>query len=219
MAWTNFHSAAYAEKLSDILQPKPDPRGPDTLVFAVPLWDTAMPLIALEELGFYGRWVFDNVEGGNAMTLKLGTGHIKSAGLVKDFAAVIGRKAVYKTWLSAVLCVWSILKLGSQSRAFCGSRRRHPVDIPAELHRILDHGEVWLVKRNYQLLDEILPGRIRTFKEWMKKTKQDVPARLSGFCRIILTTRKSRDVGAGSGWFGEDGYFRFFEVLAPRPNP
>lgn len=56
-----------------------------------------MPLIALEELGFYGRWVFDNVEGGNAMTLKLGTGHIKSAGLVKDFAAVIGRKAVYKT--------------------------------------------------------------------------------------------------------------------------
>lgn len=37
MAWTNFHSAAYAEKLSDILQPKPDPRGPDTLVFAVPL--------------------------------------------------------------------------------------------------------------------------------------------------------------------------------------
>jgi hypothetical protein len=31
------------------------------------------------------------------------------------------------------------------------------------------------------------------------KKNQDMPARLSWFCRIIVTTRKSRDVGAGSG--------------------
>ncbi len=55
-----------------------------------------MPLIALEELGLYGRRVFDNVERGNGTTLKLGTRHIKSACLVRGFAAVIGRKAVYK---------------------------------------------------------------------------------------------------------------------------
>jgi hypothetical protein len=97
MAWTNFHSAAYAETLSDILRPKPDPRGPDALLFAVPLGDTAMPLIALEELGLYGRWVFGNAERGNGMTLKLGTGHTKSADPVTDFATVIGRTAVYKS--------------------------------------------------------------------------------------------------------------------------
>jgi hypothetical protein len=56
-----------------------------------------MPLIALEELGLYARWVFDNVERGNGMTLKLGTGRITSAGLVKGFATVIGRTAAYKS--------------------------------------------------------------------------------------------------------------------------
>lgn len=40
---------SYAEKLSEMLRPRPDPQDPSTMVFSAHLGDAIMPLIALED--------------------------------------------------------------------------------------------------------------------------------------------------------------------------
>lgn len=76
MAWSILHSGPYMETLSEMLRPLPDKGDPSVMVFAAPLGEGAMPLIVLEDLGWYARWLFDYPERSNGMTLKASTEHV-----------------------------------------------------------------------------------------------------------------------------------------------
>jgi hypothetical protein len=162
---------ACVETLSEMLYPRPDLKDPGTMIFSLPLGDTAMPLIALEDLGKYARWVFDNVGRSNGMTLKIVTEHIRWADLANDFTSVTGRPAVYKD---------VTLDEYFKSGVFPNPEAKVGHSVGQDDDTLLTYRQnftgfwsMWksgLVERDYHLLDEILPDRIRTVKEWMIKT-------------------------------------------------
>jgi len=171
MAWTNFHSAAYIETLSEMLRPHPDPQDPGLMVFSVPLGEAAMPLIALEDLGKYARWVFDSVDRNNGLTLKIATEHIKCADLAKNFTEVTGRKAPYK---DVTLDEYFASGVFPNPEAKVGHSVDHDDNtLLTYRQNFTGFWNMWKsgrATRDCQILDEILPGIIRSVKQWMIQT-------------------------------------------------
>ena len=191
MAWTVFTSGPYMEMLSELMQPYPtgdssshfpkpgmpsDGSAP-TFVYAVPLGDGAVALIHLDDLGRYARWIFDNPSRSTGMDLEIATEHVHFADLAKAFTEFTGRRAVYKPI--------------SQDEYFAGPNWRGDPEV--KVGHSVDPGDdtlqsyrqnfgafwnVWkasggnqgLVRRDYKLLDEILPDRVKSVGEWMRKT-------------------------------------------------
>jgi len=149
------------------------------LEFTQPLGPSGkVPMIALEDVGVYTLWLFDNFERAAFLDLKVATAHI-------DF--------------NDVVCAFNTLQQESQ-----GSKRAEwkpfddvasfldsfgaPRDTPVTA---LFHSDaagmtfhenftgwwnLWranLVERDYELLDEIHPRRIRSVREWMELTGYD----------------------------------------------
>jgi hypothetical protein len=176
MAWSILHSGPYMETLSEMLRPFPDKADPSVMVFAAPLGEGAMPLIALEDLGWYARWLFDHPERSNGLTLKASTEHVHWEDLARTFTEVTGHKAVYKDITLDEYFASGIFpnpdgKVGHSV---------DPNDTTLQTYREnftgfwnmfkASRGNVGNSQRDYRILDEIYPGRIRTVGEWMRKT-------------------------------------------------
>jgi hypothetical protein len=174
MAWSVLVSGPYMDTLSELMRPHPDLKDPKTLVFAAPLGQGAVPLIVLSDLGLYGKWIFDTPSRSNGLILKTSTEHVSWEYLVATFTAITGRKAVYKD---------VTLDEYFASGVFPDPERKvgHSVEQDGTLQTYRENfsgfWNMWkasrenkgVIKRDYALLDEILPGRIRTVGEWMKK--------------------------------------------------
>jgi hypothetical protein len=61
MKWSILTSGPYMEMLSLLWSPYHDATT-DTYEFQVPLGDGAIPMIHLDDLGEYARWIFDHPE-------------------------------------------------------------------------------------------------------------------------------------------------------------
>jgi uncharacterized protein YbjT (DUF2867 family) len=173
MAWTLLQSVPYMDTLSERLGPKvegdEDGEG-STYVFALPLGKAAIPLIDLNDLGKYARWVFENPELSKGMRLKVSTTHVTGADLASTFTKVTGKKAVYKDvtldqYFAGGVFLDPEKKVGHSA-------------VPNDTFMTYRENfsgfwTLWksgLSKTNYELLDEILPERIKTLEQWMKKT-------------------------------------------------
>jgi hypothetical protein len=171
MAWSVLTSCLYIEGLSELLQPFPNPDDPSTLVFAAPLGNGKCPLIYLEDYGAYARWMLDHPSRSNGLELHVATEDISWKDLAATFTAVTGRKAVYKDvtldeYFSLGVFPDPDAKLGHSARA----------DDPTLFTVRENFSGFWntwkdnLTKRDYKLLDEILPTRVKSVREWMEKT-------------------------------------------------
>ena len=174
MAWSVLTSCLYMEGLSEMLQPFPHPQHPDLMVFAVPLGDAKCPLIYLEDYGLYARWLLDNPSRSNGLELHVATEDIAWKDLAADFTAVTGKKAVYKDmtldeYFSLPIFPYPDMKIGSTMNG----------DDPTLFTFRENFSGFWntwkdeLTQRDYKLLDEILPNRVKSVKEWMEKTGYD----------------------------------------------
>jgi hypothetical protein len=174
MAWSVLTSCLYMEGLSEVLQPFPNPEDPSTLVFAVPLGDSKCPLIYLEDYGAYARWLFDNPARSNGLELHVATEDIAWKDLAAAFTEVTGRKAVYKDvsldeYFSLGIFPYPDAKVGH-------SASRDDPTLFTFRENFSGFWNTWkaeLTKRDYKLLDEILPNRVKSVKEWMLKTGYD----------------------------------------------
>lgn len=171
MAWSVLTSCLYVEGLSEILRPLPDPNDPSTFVFAVPLGDAKCPLIYLEDYGAYARWILDTPSRSNGLELHVATEDIAWKDLAAAFMAVTGQKAVYK---DVTLDEYFNLGLWPDPEVKVG-RSATPNDPTLFTIRENFSGfwNTWkdgLTRRDYALLDEILPTRVKSVKEWMEKT-------------------------------------------------
>ncbi|KAJ5646944.1 hypothetical protein N7490_003316 [Penicillium lividum] len=172
MAWSVITSCLYAEGLSEVLRPLPDPKDPDTMVFAVPLGDAKCPLIYLEDYGSYVRWIIDNPTRSNGLELHVGTEDIAWKDLAAAFTAVTGIKAVYK---DVTLDEYFQLGIWPDPDAMKVGNSGQPDDptIFTVRENFSGFWNTWkdnLTKRDYQLLDEILPTRVKSVREWMERT-------------------------------------------------
>ncbi|KAJ5537454.1 hypothetical protein N7513_010640 [Penicillium frequentans] len=170
MAWSVLTSCMYMEALSEFLRPFPDPENPGTMVFTAPLGGGKCPLIYLEDYGAYARWMFDRPAQSNGLELHVATEDISWKNLAYAFTEVTGQKAVYKD-----VTLDEYFKLGILDPTVKVGHSTDPTDSTLLTYRENFTGfwNTWkdnLTKRDYQLLDTILPTRVKSVKEWMRRT-------------------------------------------------
>jgi hypothetical protein len=179
MVWSVLQSAMYLETLSEMLAPRPDPKDPDTLVFAAPLGSGKPPLIYLNDLGRYARWIFDNPARSSGMKLQIATEDVGYDYLAKTFTEVTGRKAIYRNvtldeyFSSVANVIWP-----DPDKKVGHSVDHNDGTLLSYRENFGGFWNIWkddLLKNevDYALLDEILPDRVRTLKDWMVITGYD----------------------------------------------
>jgi len=85
----------------------PVQREDGTFVFSSPIGDGHMPLIALEDLGFFARYTFDHRSEASAKNLEIASEMVDWGHLVATFKMVTGKKAEYnresvEEWFSKI---------------------------------------------------------------------------------------------------------------------
>lgn len=160
----------YLDSLSEFLRPFPDPKDPGTMIFHAPLGEGKCPLIYLEDYGAYARWILDHRDQSNGLELHVATEDISWKDLAAAFSEVTGQKAVYKD-----VSLDEYFKLGIVDPDAIIGHSTTPNDSTLQTYRQNFSGfwNTWkdnLTKRDYQLLDKILPTRVKSVKEWMEKT-------------------------------------------------
>jgi hypothetical protein len=178
MAWSILCTGPYLQAMDEYLRPQPSststPAKP-SYIFKLPLGlDGAMPFIDLEDIGKYAVWLFTHRSEATGLDLEVGTCHASGADIAAAFTAATGWECVYEaadleefldeffknfprgkntligpdadgmTWGENFRGWWTVYQA-------CG-------------------GNKGLIQRDYEMLDRILPGRLRSVEEWMRKT-------------------------------------------------
>jgi hypothetical protein len=144
------------------------------LTWRVPLGDGAVPHVSLEDCGYYVRWLFDNPERANGMDLEVAIDDVGYADLAKAFETVTGHPARYvdtdldNYWREGPLSAIADRPAGYNA---------DPDDTSTMSVRDNFTGfwNLWkyrVINRDYALLDEIHPKRIRSAEEWFRKQDQ-----------------------------------------------
>ncbi|KAK5553556.1 hypothetical protein LTR46_008532 [Exophiala xenobiotica] len=171
MAWSVLTSCLYLEGLSEVLQPFPDPEDPDTMVFAVPLGEARCPLIHLDDYGAYARLLLDHPERSNGLELHVATEDIAWKDVAAAFTAVTGRKAVYRDVTLDEYFKLPIFPEPDRKVGHAASSDNATLFTFRE--NFSGFWNTWkdeLTTRDYRLLDEILPTRVKSVREWMEMT-------------------------------------------------
>ncbi len=85
----------YMEMMHFFWAPKYDATT-STFVFAAPLADGAVPMIHLDDLGEYARWIFDHADQSAGKDLRVATQHVHFNEAAEAFTKVTGNKAIYQ---------------------------------------------------------------------------------------------------------------------------
>ncbi|MBN9162289.1 MAG: hypothetical protein BGO98_27750 [Myxococcales bacterium 68-20] len=188
-------SGPYMEMLYDgMFAPRTLPDG--TLLFAHPIGEGKVPMIHLDDIGKYARWIFDHPDRSNGMDLEIATEHVGWRSLVENVQKVTGKKAVFKDLDQAEYFANS--GMSATAPAAWAQTPGAPISGGQTFwENFSGWWSAWhdnLVTRDYALLDRILPDRVRTLEEWMRKTKYD------GSFRPILKDRADmRDARRSDG--------------------
>jgi hypothetical protein len=143
------------------------------VTWRVPLGNGAVPHVALDDCGYYARWLFDNAERANGMNLEVAIEHVEYHKLAAAFEKVTGHPARYidtdmDTYWSGALATAAALPAGYNADINDKSTMSFRDNFTG-FWNIWKHG---IVQRNYALLDEIHPKRIRTVEEWLRREDQ-----------------------------------------------
>jgi hypothetical protein len=176
MAWTVIDSGAYIETMSEVFAPKPiEDNG---FGFHLPLGSGAIPMISLEDLARYVHWAYQTPGRSNGLRLSIATAHITGQDMADSFTAVTGQSARYvdipiKLWLEKA---FGDLPKGVDTKV--GYRTAHDSALVQTYAENFTNwfnvykasaGNTGLLRKDYALLDEILPDRIKSLEEWMRK--------------------------------------------------
>jgi hypothetical protein len=168
----------------------------------VPLNDGAVVHIALEDCGKYTKWLFDNAltpDGkpgrANGMDLAVATEHVRYEKVAEAFTKVTGKPARFvnvseEEYFSYYSDKIRATKFGKE---YAGMKDDDASIMTFE-QNFTGFWRMWqacggsnpLIKRDYKLLDEILPDRIRTVEEWFERNKDWALAVAEGKGGVIL---------------------------------
>lgn len=145
----------------------------------VPLGHGSVPHVALDDCGYYVRWLFDHPVLANGMNLEVAIAHMTYTEIASAFEKVTGHPARYidtdlETYWDGPLSWFADQPAGYNA---------DPEDKSTMSFRDNFTGfwNMWKhekINRNYALLDEIHPNRIRSAEEWF--SREDELGRASG---------------------------------------
>ncbi|KAH8656190.1 NmrA family protein [Tricladium varicosporioides] len=169
MAWSALSSCLYLEMLNELTPFKEtDENGQDVWVFKAPLGQGKIPLIYLVDLGKYVRWLIDNRERANGMDLKIATEHVGFDYLAKSFTEVTGKRAKYQEL--TIDEYFALGQLGDVSRKIGPEGEETRQTFRENFSGFWNTWREDVIVRDMNLLDEILPGRVKSVGEWMRLT-------------------------------------------------
>jgi hypothetical protein len=174
MKWSILSSCMYLETLSEMLAPRPDPESPETLVFSAPVGSGSPPLIYLPDLGRYALWMFDTPARSSGMNLQIATESVNWTNLAQTFTEVTGRKAIFR---DVTLDEYFASGIFPDPEAKVGHSVGHgDTTLMTYRENFTGFWNAWkddLLKVDYEILDEILPERVKSVAEWMRSTGYD----------------------------------------------
>ncbi|KAH8698439.1 hypothetical protein BGW36DRAFT_339526 [Talaromyces proteolyticus] len=169
---TLFTTGPYMEMLFDGMF-KPEEREDGTIVWANPAGNGKIPLIALDDVGSYVLWIFDNVERSAGVDLEVTTDQVSFQDILEVFIRVTGKKAVHIT-LSMEEYMDKVEPYPNAPANFIGGKNR--IDDESNMTWRQNFTAWWRywsegigATRDFALLDEIFPGRIKSLETWMRK--------------------------------------------------
>lgn len=172
MKWSVITTGPYIESLGGVMRPIQDSEG--VYVFRVPLSDGTIPFIYLDDLARYVYWIFSNPAESAGRDLRVATEHVSFYSVADDFTAVTGKPARYEP--VSIEEWWETGPMAPNAEVKLGPQKEWPTDDTLMTFRESFSG--WwrayqrkgLIQRDFALLDRILPGRVKSVKEWMEKT-------------------------------------------------
>ncbi|KAH8817452.1 hypothetical protein F5884DRAFT_694794 [Xylogone sp. PMI_703] len=197
------------------------------VTWSVPLGDGEVAHVALSDCGVYVCWLFDNPDRANGLDLEVAIDHISYADMAASFAKVTGRPAQYidvsfpeyfeefggRKAKASVLINPNInwmaklrfgLNFSTQRPSAYNADPADPATQTFEKNFTgfwnlwrASKGNKGILQRNYELLDEIHPNRIKSAEEWFRKEaeKGDLWERVNNMTPIL---KWSEDGGKGT---------------------
>jgi hypothetical protein len=146
------------------------------VTWRVPLGDGAVPHVALEDCDQYVRWLFDNQKRANGLDLEVAIAHIGYQELAEAFTKVTGHQARYIDTSLEDYWTKGVFAYAAKSVTGYNSDRNDAAHMTVR-DNFTGFWNLWknsgrnegVVQRDYKLLDEIHPGRIRSAEEWYKR--------------------------------------------------
>jgi NmrA-like family len=144
------------------------------VTWRVPLGEGAVVHVSLEDCGYYVRWLFDHPERANGLDLEVAVDHIAYADLAAAFEKVTGHPARYVDtdletyWKSGPLSPIADGRTGVNADLNDKSTMKIRDNFTG-FWNLWKHG---IVERDYALLDEIHPNRIKSAEEWFRREEK-----------------------------------------------
>ena len=143
------------------------------LTWRVPLGEGAVVHVALEDCAYYVRWLFDHPERSNGMNLEVGIEHVRYAELAAAFERVTGHPAIYfdtslEDYFEGPLKAVADLPAGYNA----DPKDKSTMSFRDNFTGFWNQWKHGIITRDYGLLDEIHPGRIRTAEQWLRRADQ-----------------------------------------------
>ena len=144
------------------------------LTWRVPLGEGAVPHVSLEDCGYYVRWLFDHPERANGMDLEVAIDNIAYADLASAFEKVTGHPAQYiDTDLDTYWRNGLRNALADTPAAYNADQNdKSTMSFRDNFTGFWNLWKYGIVKRDYSLLDEIHPNRIRSAEQWLRREDQ-----------------------------------------------
>jgi len=148
------------------------PRVEDGVVtWRVPLGEGTVTHVSLDDCGYYVRWLFDHPERANGMDLEVGIADIPYAELASAFERVTSHPARYVD--VSLDEYWNKGPMASAADIPAGynADKEDPSTMTVK-DNFTAFWNIWkyrVITRDYNLLDEIHPNRIRSAEDFFRK--------------------------------------------------
>ncbi|KAK7894876.1 hypothetical protein LTR67_005615 [Exophiala xenobiotica] len=138
-----------------------------TVTWRVPLGDdSGVVHVSLDDCEYYGRWLFDHPERSNGMDLEVAIDHVNYADLAKAFEKVTGHPARYiETDLDTYWKTGNTAAAADQPSGYNSDPKNFTGFFNMWKHSGRNQG---VIRRDYKLLDEIHPDRIRSAEQFLR---------------------------------------------------
>jgi len=165
-----FTSGPYMEMAISARTPMSPTVEGGVVTWRVPLGRGAVPHVALDDCGFYVRWLFDNADSANGMNLEVAIEHVDYQNLAASFEKVTGHPARYidtdiSSYWNGPLKVAAGLSAGYNADIADKSTMSFRDNFTG-FWNVWKHG---VIQRDYELLDRIHPQRVRSVEDWLKR--------------------------------------------------
>ncbi|KAG9234416.1 hypothetical protein BJ875DRAFT_401112 [Amylocarpus encephaloides] len=143
------------------------------VTWRVPMGEGEMNAVALEDCGVYVRWLFDHPERSNGMDLEVAIAPMKFKEIAAAFEKVTEHPSRYVD--TSLEDYWKQREAWGKMPAGYNADPKDQSTMSAK-DNFTGFWNIWkysLLKRDYRLLDEIHPGRIKSAEEWFRKENEN----------------------------------------------